>query len=78
VAGGAHDGGVHLQLTGGAEDGLGELDVEADQGVLAAPKKVSKMSWKPPNPAAPAPPPPRADSPPMSYSWRFSGFERTS
>ena len=36
VAGGADDGGVDLELAGDAERRLGEVDLEPDQGVLAA------------------------------------------
>src|SRR5699024_9185892 len=36
-AGGALHGGVHLELAGCPEGGLGELDTQPDQGVLAAP-----------------------------------------
>src|SRR5690606_14400660 len=37
VAGAAQDGGVDLDLLLDAEDGVPELDLEADEGVLAAP-----------------------------------------
>jgi len=42
-----------------------------------APKNVSKMSWKP-KPAPKPPPLGAAGSTPLSYIWRFSGFESTS
>ena len=44
VTGRAHDRGVDLELLGGAEGRLGELDVEADQGVLAATDALARAT----------------------------------
>jgi hypothetical protein len=60
----------------GAEDDLVELDLDAQEGVLAAlaARPGAALSPKPPNPDAPPMPP----LPPMSYCWRCCGSLSTS